>query len=145
MNRRQIFPVTGLLATFAIAVYMLVQLQAQDIAPAGDYSNAAVAEVRDAQGQVVLRGQFVAVDEDDDDIERKATLEATGVDADAAGTAEVEASESHTRGAGDRILYSKCASRGRVRHGDRWQGRGERNGRRTRTGRSGVGNAMTVW
>ena len=39
---------------------------------------------------MVLRGQFVLADEEDDDIERKATLEPTGVDADAAGEAEVE-------------------------------------------------------
>jgi hypothetical protein len=39
---------------------------------------------------VVLHGQFVLADEEDDDIERKATLQPTGVDADAAGEAEVE-------------------------------------------------------
>ena len=42
------------------------------------------------QGLVVLRGQFAVAEEEDDDIERKATLEQTGVDADAAGQAEVE-------------------------------------------------------
>jgi hypothetical protein len=54
---------------------------------------AATAEVRDAQGQVVLRGPFVLADEEDDDIERKTALEPTGVDADAAGEAEVEFSK----------------------------------------------------
>jgi hypothetical protein len=42
---------------------------------------------------VVLRGPFVLADEEDDDIERKTALEPTGVDADAAGEAEVEFSK----------------------------------------------------
>jgi hypothetical protein len=56
----------------------------------GDFSSAVVAEVRNGQGQVVLTGRFAANDEDDDDVERKATLSPTTVDADAAGNAEVE-------------------------------------------------------
>ena len=58
--------------------------------PPADFSCAAVAEVKDAQGQVVLRGSFVLNEEPDDDVERKATLAPTGVDADASGEAEVE-------------------------------------------------------
>ena len=88
----QWIPVGGLLATMAIAVVMLAQLHGQKAA-AGDYSKATIAEGRDAQGQVVLRGSFAAVDDgDDDDVERKARLEPTGIDADAAGEAEVEVS-----------------------------------------------------
>lgn len=56
----------------------------------GDFRNAAVGEVKDAQGGVVLRGEFAPVDEDDDDIERKAVLKVAGSDTDAAGEAEVE-------------------------------------------------------
>jgi hypothetical protein len=89
-DKVQLISVVGLLSTVAMAVYMVVQLNGQATAPTGDYTNAMVAEVRDTQGQIVLRGQFAPVDEDDDDIERKATLEATGVHADAAGEAEVE-------------------------------------------------------
>lgn len=92
MDVRQWFPVAGLGATIALAGYMVAQLHAQ--VPVADLSTAAIAEVRDAQGQVVLRGQFVVVDEDDDDLERKAALQPTGVDADAAGEAEVEISGS---------------------------------------------------
>jgi hypothetical protein len=69
---------------------MVVQLNAQSAVATGNFANATTAEVRDGQGQVVLRGQFAPVDEDDDDVERKATLTATGADADAAGEAEVE-------------------------------------------------------
>ena len=86
-NSRQWLPATGLFATMVYAIYMVAQLNAQ--AP-GDFSKASVAEVVDAQGVVILRGQFMPVDEDDDDIERKATLAPTGSDTDAAGEAEVE-------------------------------------------------------
>ena len=90
---RQIIPAAGLLGTAAFAVYMVVQLNAQGPVTTGDFTSAATAEVRDPQGQVVLRGQFVPADEDDDDIERKARLEPTGVDPDALGEAEVEFSK----------------------------------------------------
>lgn len=92
-DKRQLIPAAGLLATFIAAVYMVVQLNGQTASPTGDFTNAARAEVRDAQGQVILSGQFQRVDEEDDDIERKATLAPTGVDADAAGEAEVEFSK----------------------------------------------------
>jgi hypothetical protein len=96
MNRFQWIPITGLLATMAVAVYMVVQLSAQGTSvQAGDYRNASVAEVHDAQGQVVLRGPFQLVEEDDDDTERKAPLEAAGADADASGEAEVEYSKTN--------------------------------------------------
>jgi hypothetical protein len=90
---RQIIPAAGLLATMAAAVYMVVQLSAQTATASADFTNAALAEVRDAQGQVLLRGQFQLADEEDDDIERKAVLAPTGVDADAGGEAEVEFSK----------------------------------------------------
>jgi len=88
--KRQFIPIAGLLSVMAIVAYVVVQLSAQAPAATGDFTNAAIAEVRDAQGQVVLRGEFVLADEDDDDIERKAALAPTGVDADAKGEAEVE-------------------------------------------------------
>ena len=92
-NKRQMISVAGLLVLIAAAAYM-VHLSAQTPSMTGDFSNAALAEVRDAQGQVVLSGQFQLVEEEDDDVERKATLATTGIDADAAGEAEVEFSKS---------------------------------------------------
>ena len=89
-NRRQVIPVIGLAGTIAASAYMVVHLNGQTASVSGDFTKAASAEVRDAQGQVVLRGQFQQVDEDDDDIERKAPLAPAGADADAAGEAEVE-------------------------------------------------------
>jgi hypothetical protein len=83
-------PVAGLFAILGVAAYMVVQLDGQAGTLTGNFTNASAAEVRDAQGQVVLNGQFQLVEEDDDDTERKAALAPTGVDADAAGEAEVE-------------------------------------------------------
>lgn len=93
-DTRQLIPAAGLLATIAAAMYMVVQLNGQTAAPTGDFTNAAIAEVRDAQGQLVLSGQFQVVDEEDDEVERKATLAPAGVDADATGEAEIEFSTS---------------------------------------------------
>jgi len=91
-DREQFIPIAGFIATVAMAAYMVVQLSAQGEKPVGDFSSAAVAEVHDAQGRVLLRGAFAAVPEADNDIERKARLESTGIDADAIGEAEVEVS-----------------------------------------------------
>lgn len=87
---RQLIPAAGLLGTMAFATYMVVQLHAQGPVASSDFTNAAAAEVRNAQGQALLTGSFAPADEDDDDSERKARLEPTGVDGDAAGEAEVE-------------------------------------------------------
>jgi hypothetical protein len=87
---RQWIPTAGLLATIAGAGYAVVQLNGQTQAPTADFTNAATAQVRDAQGQIVLQGQFMAPVEEDGGLERRATLAPTGVDADAAGEAEVE-------------------------------------------------------
>jgi hypothetical protein len=59
--------------------------------PNADFRTAAVAEVRDTQDQVVLRGSFVeTAAAGGDDIERKAVLATAGTDADASGEVEVE-------------------------------------------------------
>jgi hypothetical protein len=89
-SKRQIIPAAGLLGIMGFAAYMVVQLNGQAATVTGDFTNAAAAEVRDAQGQVVLRGTFQLIEEEDDDIERKATLTPAGGDADASGEAEVE-------------------------------------------------------
>ena len=89
-DTRQFIPVAGLLLTFAIVSHHVVRLDGQQ-PPTGDFTNAATAEVRDANGQVVLRGQFAAsVEDDDGDLERKAALAPTGAGTTASGKAEVE-------------------------------------------------------
>jgi hypothetical protein len=89
-SRRQWIPAGGLLATVVAAAYAVVQLNGQAQPPTGDFTNAATAFVRDAQGQTVLQGQFMAPVEEDGGLERRATLTPAGSDADAAGEAEVE-------------------------------------------------------
>lgn len=86
----QLIPLGGLVATIAAAAYAVVQLSSQTQAPTGDFTNAATAQVRDAQGQIVLQGDFMPPVEEDGGLERRATLAATGVDADANGEAEIE-------------------------------------------------------
>jgi hypothetical protein len=86
---RQWIPLAGLSATMAVAIYAVAQMHAQAPATA-DFTNAASAQVRNAQGQIVLQGQFMTPVEEDGGLERRATLSPTGVDADAAGEAEVE-------------------------------------------------------
>ena len=56
-----------------------------------DFSGAVLAEVKNAQGEVILSGRFVE-ETDGTDVERRASLAPTGVDADATGDAEVEVS-----------------------------------------------------
>ena len=89
-DKKLMFSIGGLAVTMIAAVYCVVQLSGQAPAQTGDFSAATTAEVKDAQGTIILRGQFQLEQEQDDDIERKATLQAIGSDADAAGEAEVE-------------------------------------------------------
>ena len=67
-NKRQVIPAVGLLGIAAFAGYMVVQLSAQAAPVTGNFTNAAMAEVKDAQGQVILRGTFQQVAEEDDDV-----------------------------------------------------------------------------
>ena len=63
----------------------------------GDLSNATTVEVKDSTGTVILRGHFVDSPEDDDDVERKATLTGSGTTAKATGVAEIEVSRTNNR------------------------------------------------
>lgn len=90
MRTRQWIPVGALLATMIAAVYVVVQMNAQGAALTGDFTKATTAQVKDAQGQIVLEGKFLPSVEEDGGFERRATLTATGADADARGDAEVE-------------------------------------------------------
>ena len=109
-NKRRIISIAGILVTFAAAAYMVVQLRAQQGAPTADLTNATMAEVRDAGGQAVLRGQFTLVEEEDSDVERKAELKPTGSDTDATGEAEVEYAQGESEDAGSRILCAEPTS-----------------------------------
>ena len=81
----------GLVITVAVAIAMVVHLNGQVSQVSGDFRNAVTAEVRDAQGAVLLRGTFAAVGGDSDsEVERQATLASTEAGATATGDAEVE-------------------------------------------------------
>lgn len=70
--------IAGLIGVLVIAAIMIVQLQARQAAQVtGDFRNAQTAEVRDAQGTVLLRGTFAVEEQDpgeEGEVERKAPL-----------------------------------------------------------------------
>ena len=81
----------GLAVTTAVAVAMVINLSGNQTANiSGDFRNAVTAEIRDAQGKVLLRGTFAPVGNDADNIERLATLTATPDGGQAKGDAELE-------------------------------------------------------
>ena len=90
MKTFRVLTIMTALAALAVASCSSTQVNGQTSTPTGDFTNAVWAEIRDAQGQILLRGQFALVEEDDDDVERQAVLEPTGIDPDARGEAEVE-------------------------------------------------------
>jgi hypothetical protein len=87
-----VMSMAGLLLVALAASVAVAQLYGEQVQPiAGDFRNAAVAEVHDAQGQVLLRGSFAPVDTDDEgEIERLAPLTAVASQVTAKGEAEVE-------------------------------------------------------
>lgn len=78
------------------ALYFGSGAAAQSSAQPVDLRNAAAAEMRDSQGQVILKGDFTSVDEDDDDTERKAVLKAV-TNTKASGDAEIEFAKSQPK------------------------------------------------
>jgi hypothetical protein len=82
-----------LAVTAVVAVVMVIGLSGNQTASvSGDFRNATTAEVRDAQGKVLLRGTFAAA-ADTNDVERQATLTATPEGGQASGDAEIEYSK----------------------------------------------------
>ena len=69
--------------------YAVARFKAQEAIQSADFRNASTAEIRDSGGDVVLKGIFMLVEEEDDDIERKAAL-ARPTGGGAIGEAEVE-------------------------------------------------------
>ena len=94
-DTRQVIPIGGLALTVCFAAFMAAQLHAQTVVLSG---NSQVAEVHDEQGQVLLRGQFGAPDDQDaDDTEQVATLMPVGNNSKMTGEAEVEVSKGERR------------------------------------------------
>ena len=94
MNKKlKLAAITGALALAAAGTMTIAQLNGeQTAAVAGDFRNAAVAEVYGSQGQVLMRGSFAPADSDDEgEIERLAPLTAVASEFNSAkGEAEVE-------------------------------------------------------
>lgn len=81
----------GLGVAVVVAVGSAIYASGQQPPMTGDFRNAVAAEIRDAQGQVLLRGTFAPVDSDEDDeVERLATLAPIAPGSSATGEAEVE-------------------------------------------------------
>jgi hypothetical protein len=90
LSARKAVPVAVIVAITAVTGYVVAYFNAQEpTIQRADFRNAVTAEIRDSQGEIVLRGTFVLVEEEDDDIERKAALAATTGGA-VMGEAEVE-------------------------------------------------------
>lgn len=87
-----IVSIAAFVAVATAASVAVAQLNGEQLQPiAGDFRNAAVAEVHDAQGQVLMRGDFAPVDTDDEgEVERLAPLTAVASQVTAKGEAEVE-------------------------------------------------------
>jgi hypothetical protein len=90
----------GLVITAGIAsmwVQGTIAAEASLPVDVGDLSNASTVEIKDNSGAVVLTGHLVEVPEDDDDLERKATLAGSGTNSQATGQVEVEVSKINNR------------------------------------------------
>ena len=91
MDKVQKASIGGLVAIMVYAGVAAAQLSGQSgTAISGDFRNAAVAEVQDSSGRVLLQGSFTVANSDPDEVERVATLAAASGDVKAAGEAEVE-------------------------------------------------------
>jgi hypothetical protein len=89
LTARKAVPVAVIVAAVAVTAYAVARFNGREAIPSADFRNAATAEIRDSTGKVVLRGTFKLVEEEDDDIERKAALAPT-TGGEVMGEAEVE-------------------------------------------------------
>jgi hypothetical protein len=89
LTPRKAVPAAVIVAVIAVTGYVVARFNGQERVQSADFRNAATAEVRDSAGKVVLHGTFKLVEEEDDDIERKAAL-APMTGGEVMGEAEVE-------------------------------------------------------
>ena len=96
-DKMQVASMAGLAGVMLFAGIATAQLAGQNNGrPAsGDFRNAAVAEVQDTNGRVLLQGAFAAADADADEVERTATLAAAAGDVKGSGEAEIEYAEAN--------------------------------------------------
>ena len=89
LTARKAVPAAVIIAVIAVTAYVVARFNGQQTIQSADFRTAATAEIRDSTGKVVLRGTFMLVEEEDDDIERKAALALT-TGGEVMGEAEVE-------------------------------------------------------
>jgi len=89
LTARKAVSAVVIVAVIAVTGYVVARFNGQEPIQSADFRNAATAEIRDSTGKVVLRGTFRLVEEEDDDIERKAALALTA-GGEVMGEAEVE-------------------------------------------------------
>jgi hypothetical protein len=90
LSRRKAVLVAAVLAVAAMTGYVVAVFNVRKPTLASaDFRNAVTAEIRSSQAEIVLRGTFMLVEEEDDDIERKDALAAT-TGGEVMGEAEVE-------------------------------------------------------
>ena len=88
-TRTTVLAAVVIVAMIAAGGYGVARFNGQEAVLSADFRNAVTAEVRDSKGDAVLRGPFMLVEEEDDDIERKAAL-APAAGGKVVGEAEVE-------------------------------------------------------
>jgi hypothetical protein len=89
MTPRKAVPAAVIVAVIAVTGYAVARFNGEEPVQSVDFRNAATAQIRDSAGTVVLHGTFMLVEEEDDDIERKAAL-APRTGGEVMGEAEVE-------------------------------------------------------
>jgi hypothetical protein len=115
MNYRvkRILPLVGMLLLCGYAAFAVirngnkVQKVKQDLPTSvSDLAAAKLIEIKDATGQLILSGNFIAENKQGGDIEGKALLTSTGVNATAKGEAEFEVSTNRHGGTEEELEVS---------------------------------------
>ena len=102
---KRILPLVGMLLLCGYAAFAVIRTgnKVQEVkqplpSSVGDLAGAKLVEIKDAAGQVVLSGNFALENKQDGDVEGKALLTGTGINATARGEAEFEVSTNKTGG-----------------------------------------------
>jgi hypothetical protein len=96
-DKMQVASMAGLVGVMLFAGIAAARLAGQGSGTPvnGDFRNAAVAEVQDTNGRVLLQGTFAPADADNGEVERAATLAPASGDVKGSGEAEVEYAEAN--------------------------------------------------
>jgi hypothetical protein len=96
---KRILPLVGMLMLCGYAAFAVIRSanKVQEVkqplpSSVGDLTTAKLVEIKDAAGQIVLSGNFVVEKKQDGNVEGKALLTGTGINATAKGDAEFEVS-----------------------------------------------------